>query len=255
MNESDRPTNETHTPFSLASPTFRSEGRTTRRTAERFAHRLAERFMGRRGDGPNVLDVKPMDDTRPDQSAPRDRDAAVWSDLMRRAQDGDQAAYRRLLVGISPYLRAVARRYLREPHEAEDAVQDILMTLHAIRHTYDPGRPFRPWLAGVARYRLMDRLRGRRRISAQEVALTPAHETFLATAPNDGPDLWDRAALAAAIETLPTGQREAIEMLKLSEMSLKEAAMRSGQSIAALKVASHRGLRSLRRILTREASV
>ena len=40
------------------------------------------------------------------------------------------------------------------------------MTLHAIRHTYDPARPFKPWLAGIARNRLLDRRRGRARIAA-----------------------------------------------------------------------------------------
>ena len=56
-----------------------------------------------------------------------------------------------------------------------------------------------------------------------------------------------------AIKVLPRGQRRAVEMLKLREMSLKEAAGLSGMSIAALKVAVHRGLSTLRRVLASKA--
>lgn len=59
-------------------------------------------------------------------------------------------------------------------------------------------------------------------------------------------------ALSEAIEKLPPDQREAIKMLKLNEMSLKEAAAASGRSIAALKVATYRALRNLRRMLKGE---
>jgi RNA polymerase sigma-70 factor (ECF subfamily) len=58
--------------------------------------------------------------------------------------------------------------------------------------------------------------------------------------------------LRDAIEQLPSGQRDAVRMLKLQEMSLKEAAAASGMSIAALKVATHRGLKNLRKIFGRQ---
>jgi hypothetical protein len=58
-----------------------------------------------------------------------------WAGLMARAQEGDAAAYRHLLAAIAPYLRALAARYHRVPQDMEDSVQDILLTVHAIRHT------------------------------------------------------------------------------------------------------------------------
>ena len=51
-----------------------------------------------------------------------------------------------------------------------------------------------------------------------------------------------------AIERLPAGQREAVRMLRLEEMSLKEAATASGMSVAALKVATHRAWKTLRKL-------
>jgi len=44
-------------------------------------------------------------------------------------------------------------------------------------------------------------------------------------------------------------QRDAVEMLRLREMSLKEAAAASGTSISALKVSVHRAVASLRKAL------
>jgi RNA polymerase sigma-70 factor (ECF subfamily) len=55
--------------------------------------------------------------------------------------------------------------------------------------------------------------------------------------------------LEQALRTLPASQRRAIELLKLQEMSLKEASAATGTSVTALKVATHRAIVSLRRIL------
>src|SRR6516165_5509701 len=172
-----------------------------------------------------------------------------WSILMARAQDGDRAAYRRLLGEIAPYLRALAARQHRDPSDAEDAVQDILLTLHAVRHTCDPTRPFGPWLVAIANHRLIDRLRRQGRLRSRETALMPEHETFPADQANLYEKASDRRDLREAVEKLPARQRQAIRLLKQEERSLKEAAAMSGMTVASLKVATHRALKSLRQIL------
>jgi RNA polymerase sigma-70 factor (ECF subfamily) len=182
-------------------------------------------------------------------AGPRPREID-WSILMAHAQAGDADAYRRLLEEISPYLRSLAARRHRDPNDIEDALQDILLTVHAIRHTYDPTRPFGPWLVAIANRRLVDRLRRHGRVQAQESPLTAEHETFPADQANIEDEMSDRRELRNAVENLPLGQRRAIQLLKLEEMSLKEAAAATGMSIAALKVATHRALNSLRKMLT-----
>jgi RNA polymerase sigma-70 factor, ECF subfamily len=174
-----------------------------------------------------------------------------WSALMAAAQDGDGRAYGALLGAITPYLRVVARRAGLGPEEIEDGVQDILLTLHSIRQSYDPKRPFAPWLLAVARHRLIDRLRRRGRIRLRETALTEAHETFVTVESNHHEEASEIRRLHAAIATLPAGQRQAVELLRLQELSLKEASAVSGQSSSALKVALHRALKRLRRLLPR----
>jgi RNA polymerase sigma factor (sigma-70 family) len=172
--------------------------------------------------------------------------SAAWSALMARAQDGDGLAYRRLLEEVTPYLRSLAARHRGLSGETEDTVQDILLTLHAARHSYDVNRPFGPWLLTIARRRIADRLRHLGRRAAAETSLEPKHETISAPGPNLYTLLSGRRGLREAIERLPSGQRQAVLLLKLRGLSLREAASESGMSAAALKAASHRGLKALR---------
>jgi RNA polymerase sigma-70 factor (ECF subfamily) len=165
-----------------------------------------------------------------------------WSILMARAQDGDANAYRRLLESITPYLRANAARCHRDPSDVEDAVQDILLTLHAVRRTYDPARPFGPWLTAIAKRKLIDRLRRQGRRRALEREFEPAHETF--------EDMTKIHEIAAALDNLSPAQREAVRLTKIEGLSLKEASAVSGASVAALKVATHRAMLRLRRFFS-----
>ena len=175
-----------------------------------------------------------------------DRDRAM---LMARAQAGEREAYRRLLEDVTPFIRALAARRLHDASEVEDAVQDVLLTVHTIRHTYDPARPFAPWLAAIANRRIIDRWRRQMRRNLRQTTLSSKQETFSAPEANLEDAGLDAVALRAAIERLPPGQRQAIKLLKLGEMSLKEAATASGMSIVALKVATHRALATLRKAL------
>jgi len=173
--------------------------------------------------------------------------ALDWSILMAHAQAGEHDAYQRLLQEITPYVRSLAAKCHRDTRDIEDSVQDVLLTVHAIRHTYDPKRPFGPWLVAIANRRITDRLRRYGRTAAHETFLTEEHETFSDPAANQE-SVSTARTLQQAIERLPHGQREAIRLLKLQEMSLKEAATASGMSVAALKVATHRAIKSLRKI-------
>jgi RNA polymerase sigma-70 factor (ECF subfamily) len=197
--------------------------------------------------GPSLRLVGKDDTGRPGDSAsvPRDVD---WSILMARAQEGDQAAYRRLLQEITPYLRSLAVRRHHDPNDAEDSVQDVLLTVHSIRQTYDPTRPFAPWLVAIAHRRFVDRLRRQGRTRNREIPLTAEHETFCEPAANleERPD---RRELEGLVNNLPPAQQEAVRLLKLKELSLKEAAAVSGMSVGSLKVNTHRALKSLRKML------
>lgn len=177
-----------------------------------------------------------------------------WPDmagLMARGQAGDREAYRLLLHLLIPWLRRVAGRKLNRAEDVEDTVQDVLASLHAIRHTYDPARPLQPWVMTLAQRRIADKLRGNYRLRNRETAFPEGfEETFPSGAANEEPDAalnHEPAALARAIQALSPRQRQAVELLRLKEMSLREAASVSGRSETSLKIAMHRALKSLRR--------
>ena len=175
--------------------------------------------------------------------------------LMAAAQAGDLAAYRGLLAAIAPIVRRVIRR--RHPflsmEDCEDLVQDVLLSVHTVRATYDRSRPFLPWLIAITRHRVADAARRHVRQKAWEIAVDEYPETFDAAEANTSAvEYGDAEALRQAMSTLPEGQRTALQLTKLDELSLKEAAGKSGMSVAALKVASHRAIKALRGMLKAE---
>ena len=187
-------------------------------------------------------------------TAPDERDARDlrWSRLMAAAQAGDRRAYEDLLRECLPLLRQICRARLRDATEAEDAVQDTLLTIHRARASYDASRPFRPWLVAITERRALDRIRARGRRSGREAALDLAADL---AAPESSADAALDAARAAAklrdaVQDLPESQRTALGLTKLQDLTLQEASVRSGMSVGALKVATHRAVQTLRRRLT-----
>jgi RNA polymerase sigma-70 factor (ECF subfamily) len=176
------------------------------------------------------------------------QDSEQWAAWMLLAQDGDRDAYQSLLKAVSPYVRAITRRYLGRGEDAEDAVQDVLMIVHGIRHTYERGRPFKPWLGTLATRRCIDLLRRRSQRMRHELESEGGEDD--ARHGDCGPEeaaSRERESdhLHQAVAALPERQREAIRLLRLNELSLGEASAESDQSIGSLKVACHRAIRSL----------
>ena len=187
-------------------------------------------------------------------TAPDERDARDlrWSRLMAAAQAGDRRAYEDLLRECLPLLRQICRARLRDATEAEDAVQDTLLTIHRARASYDASRPFRPWLVAITERRALDRIRARSRRSGREAALDLAAELPATESSADAALDAARAAakLRDAVQDLPESQRTALGLTKLQDLTLQEASARSGMSVGAIKVATHRAVQTLRRRLT-----
>ncbi len=169
--------------------------------------------------------------------------------LMRSAQDGDGGAYQALLRDCVPVIAAVARARGVATDRVDDVVQETLITVHRVRATYDPRRPFLPWLRAIAERRAIDALRRHGRAAARVVHDPAAYEAH-ADPGADATALADRQrrrqALQAAVAGLPPGQRQAVERLALGEQSLDEASAATGRNKVALKVNLHRAIRALR---------
>ncbi|WP_232366125.1 sigma-70 family RNA polymerase sigma factor [Methylocystis silviterrae] len=176
-----------------------------------------------------------------------------WQELMRAAQDGDNAAYVWLLSEILPMLRrVVAYKWPRAP-DVEDVVQEVLLSVHTVRHTYDPARPFMPWLMTIATRRTIDAARRRTARSANETTVDVMPETFSGDDTKSEQEISDdQDAIRHALAQLPDGQREAVELMKMKGLSLQEASIETGKSVASLKVSVHRAMKSMREAMKRE---
>ena len=180
--------------------------------------------------------MKELDQARVERSRRRGQ-------LMRRLQQGDTDACRALLDDVGPALVHFLRRRIADPHEVEDAYQEVFAAIFAARHTYEAGRPFEPWLFAIARNIAVDYTRRRWARSRWE--------ELVAEPPDRPAEAVDAAVpdLQAILDRLPHDQREAFAMLKLEGLSLEAAAARAGVSLGTLKVRAHRAYLALKRLL------
>jgi RNA polymerase sigma factor (sigma-70 family) len=168
--------------------------------------------------------------------------------LMRLSLRGDERAYALLLTRLAAHLRAWFRKRLFDGGaDAEDLVQETLLALHTRRSTYDPALPFGPWVHAIARYKLIDHLRRRRRRGVQK----ELEEDDLFTE-SDGEAGLAHRDVTRLLDQLPAKQHAAIRAVKIEELSVREAAERTAISEADVKVSVHRGLKKLTRLVRGE---
>jgi RNA polymerase sigma-70 factor (ECF subfamily) len=97
-------------------------------------------------------------------------------------------------------------------------------------------------------------MRRRGRIGAREVHNVPAYETFADPQANREEAADSARTLAQMTSSLSKGQKEALDLLKVKEMSLAEASVASGQSVASLKVNVHRAIKKMRLKLAKDST-
>lgn len=163
---------------------------------------------------------------------------------MEQAQAGDEEAYRLLLEDVGRELRGYFRRRVRDGHVVEDLVQETLLTLHRARHSYDPARPFEPWLYTIARNTAASAFRRDRERARFERLAEDASPLDDAAG-----DAGRAPSLEGVLAVIPDTQRTALEMVKIEGVSIEAAALRAGVSPGAMRVRVHRGYRALRALL------
>lgn len=175
--------------------------------------------------------------------AQRLKRSRLRAQLMERLQQGDPDACSALLDDIGPPLTSFLRRRVADPHELEDVYQEVFMAIFEARHTYEPGRPFEPWLFAIARNIAVDYTRRRWSRAHWEELVAELPERPADTSNTPAPEL------DVILAKLPSDQRQAFSMLKLDGLSLEAAAARAGVSVGALKVRAHRAYKALKRLI------
>ena len=174
----------------------------------------------------------------------RETTEEIWTGWMRAAIAGDGRAYRDLLEALTPRLRALVGRTLVKSGapraDLEDIVQETLLALHLKRHTWDPGQPLAPWVWAIARNKTIDTLRRRgRRV---EVDVADFADFLPAEADRDPTEGRDVERL---LGELGDRQRDIVRAIGVEDRSVRETAERLGMSEGAVRVALHRGLKTL----------
>jgi RNA polymerase sigma-70 factor (ECF subfamily) len=171
----------------------------------------------------------------------------IDDDILRRsmagALEGDRPSYAFVLDQSRTWLLAYYRQRVPPPM-IEDLVQETLMSVHSKRQSYDPSRPYLPWLAAIARYRWVDALRRMR--DTDEL-----HLEDVASEEDDSP-VVARLSIGRLLSHLPARQANAIVLTRIEGHSVAEAARICGQSENLVKVNVHRGLRKLAALVESE---
>jgi RNA polymerase sigma-70 factor (ECF subfamily) len=163
---------------------------------------------------------------------------------MRAANRGDGEAYRRVLEGLTPVLRAWVKRglarYGSAQDEVEDVVQETLLALHLKRHTWDEARPLLPWVRAITHNKLVDAMRRRGRH-----VHVPIDEVSEALAVDEEPAALDGLESERALALLKGRARDIVTAISVEGASAREVAERLGMTEGAVRVALHRALKSL----------
>ena len=162
---------------------------------------------------------------------------------MGRALEGDKPAYRLVLDRSRDWLLAYYRRRV-PPAMIDDLVQETLLSVHSKRQSFDPSRPYLPWLAAIARYRWVDALRRMR--DTDEL-----HPEDVASEEDDSP-IVARLSISRLLSHLPARLANVIVLTRIEGRSVAEAARICGQSENLVKVNVHRGLKKLAALVESE---
>jgi len=182
-----------------------------------------------------------------DAAAPSRADRA-----MDRYACGDDAAFGVLYDELAPRLHRFALRWTRSRSAAEDTVQQTLLQIHAARDRFVRGAAVIPWAYAIARRLLIDL--GRRGVREELRARDVRDPEEPATGPSPEEALHRRRMEAEGrrdLAALPSGWREAFELVKFEGLSVAEAAEVLGITRAMVKIRTHRATVALREALGR----
>ncbi len=165
---------------------------------------------------------------------------------MDRYVDGHAEAFDALYRKLSSTLMGYLLRLTRNRARAEDLLQITFTKMHRARASYLKGAPVLPWAVAIARRSFLDE---RRAAAVRNEDLSA--DGSLPEPRQEGPvvptEMSD--ALEIALQKLPESYREAIELTKITGLSIQETASVLGTTETAVKLRVHRGYNQLRKEL------
>ena len=176
------------------------------------------------------------------------------AELIARLRARELEALGELYRHLGGAMTTLARTMLRDPDEAADVVEDVLLRIRDKAPGFRGERGLATWTLKIVANRCRDLLRRRRFSAGPPEDLDPIAESGLRVETLEG---WDQAidrerllaALERAIDALPAEQREAVILRDRLGLSYEEVAETLGLKMAAVKSRLFRGRSSLRAAL------
>jgi RNA polymerase sigma-70 factor (ECF subfamily) len=178
--------------------------------------------------------------------------ASRGDSAMERYACGDDAAFVELYDELAPRLYRFALRWTRSRSAAEDTVQQTLLQIHGARHRFVRGGAVLPWAYAIARRLLIDLGRRGMREELRALDVSDSEEATTAASPEEALHLRRVEAEAwRELASLPSGWREAFELVKLEGLSVAETASVLGITHGMVKIRAHRATVALREATAR----
>lgn len=170
--------------------------------------------------------------------------AGVGADLGQRFQTGDEEALRTAFVAWGGMVYALCLRGLPSREDAEDVTQQVFVEAWRGRAGFNPDVGALPsWLLGIARHKVVDRLRSLQRIPV------PTDDPGDEVALFDTDRIADRLLVTDALAALPDVRRRVLELAFFEDLTHQQIAARTGLPLGTVKSHLRRGLAVLRHTL------
>jgi RNA polymerase sigma-70 factor (ECF subfamily) len=181
-------------------------------------------------------------------------------------EGGDRDAFAELVRRHHGPVSAFLRRRVGDPHRAEELVQETFLAAFSRAETFEPGRPFKPWLYAIA----VNSARAAGRRAARDPVAPAADLSGPASGPagdsGDGPRPPDwadpadpapgpdalaqsgelAAAVREAVSSLPEAQAEVVLLSQYQGLSYPEIAEATGRPLGTIKSLMHYAVKALR---------
>lgn len=157
--------------------------------------------------------------------------------------NGNVKAYNQFLHQVKPLLRAVINKRISS-NDSEDTLQEILISIHKARHTYDGKRPLIPWLYAIAQFRIIDSLRKiYSPLHSQTVHIDNFEEILACDVTKTA---YQTELLDETLSQIPVREQNILTMMHIEGYTVKEISQKLLLNESTIKVSVHRTIKKLR---------